>query len=463
MGNREHNYSSISYDAIRALSVDRSAHVHFVGIGGVSMYSLAVLTLSYGATVSGSDRVESDRTRDLMLRGVQVFIAHTEGNVGDADLVVYSHAISQDNPELCEARRLNIPLVSRAQYLGAIMLGYSSRIGVSGSHGKSTTVAMLDSIFSYIPTPPTVLSGADLTIGSPLRIGSHDVLIYEACEYKDSFLRFSPTISVALNLELDHTDYFEDIDALKCSFCNALERAGRFALVNGDDENLSSIIKKIKSPVISFGSREGNDYRYSVTSFRQVGFEFEISRFGSVIGNFEINVPGVFNVANATAAIIVALEYGIDRDIIFEALRAYRGIPGRLEYIGSRYGRRVFYDYAHHPTEILASVNALKQQVNEPLTVVFMPHTFSRTKALWNEFCGALSQADHLIITDIYPAREKPISGVTSQRLADTIGNSAIYCPEESIIEKIDSSTSGSIVLMGAGDFESIKKEILKT
>ena len=463
MGNTTHKYSSgFSYDRIRSLIADKEARIHFIGIGGVSMYSLARLTLSYGASVSGSDREDSPRIRDLSLFGVHINIGHAAENVIGADLVVFSHAIGEDNPELCEAAWQNIPSVSRAEYLGALMLDYSNRIGISGSHGKSTTVAMLECIFTHSGMNPTVLSGSDLTIGSPLRLGSKEILIYEACEYKDSFIRFSPSIAAALNLELDHTDYFENIDALQDSFCRALSRAEQFALINGDDENLSTIVKDLKSPVVTFGSGEGNDYRYSITGFRKIGYEFTISRFGSVIGCFEINIPGVFNIHNAAAAIVIATKYGIDSDVIAEALSSYRGIGGRLEYIGSRFGRPIYYDYAHHPTEILASINALKSLSAESLTVIFKPHTFSRTEALWQEFCEALSGADHLILTDIYPAREQQIPGITSKRLADEIGGGARYCQDNEVVSFVDSFTKGSIVLMGAGNLEQIKKEIIK-
>ncbi len=453
--------TSVSYDFLRKISSDNSAEVHFIGIGGVSMYSLARLTRLSGAKVSGSDREESDRTRELALLGVRISIGHSAKNVSEADLVVFSHAIASDNPEIIEAQRLNIPTVSRAEYLGAIMLSFRNRIGISGSHGKSTTVAMLDGIFTQAGSNPTTLSGSNLPISSPIRIGSKGVMIYEACEYKDSFLRFTPTITVGLNLELDHTDYFADIEALKSSFTKALGRAESFALINGDDVNLSEIKKEIKTGVITFGSGEANDYRYAITAFRDGGFDFSISRFGSVIGNFELNIPGAFNVANATAAIALAIEYGIDIEAIREAIKNYSGIPGRLEYVGSRFGRPIYYDYAHHPTEICASINALKFFTQKPLTVIFKPHTFSRTKALWREFCGALSLADHLILTDIFPARESPIEGISSENLASEISG-AVYCRDDDISSALDLSTKGVIVLMGAGNFDKIKKEIIK-
>ena len=459
VGDKGHN--CVPYNVIRDISKNKERLVHFIGVGGVSMYSLARLTHLFGATISGSDRDESTRLQELRLLGARINVGHSEDNVRGADLVVFSQAIGMDNPEILYATRHGIPIVSRAEYLGALMLDYSTRIGISGSHGKSTTTAMLDLIFSHAGVDPTVLSGSELPIGSPFRVGSKGAMIYEACEYKDSFLRFTPTISVALNLELDHTDYFADINALKLSFKRALDRADDFALVNCDDENLRSIINDIKTKVITFGSSEGSDYRYSITAFRDGGFDFTVSRFGNVLGHFELNVPGAFNVSNATAAIAVAIEYGIDVCLIREAIGSYSGIAGRLEYIGKRYGRPVFYDYAHHPTEISASINALKIYTRQPLTVVFKPHTFSRTKSLWREFCDSLSLADHLIITDIFPARESPIEGISSERLAADIYN-ALYCPDEHILSAIDLYTQGTIVLMGAGNYDKIKKEILK-
>ena len=457
---REHKKIEVSYKDIRDLSSRSDAMVHFIGVGGVSMYSLAYLTIVRGAMVSGSDRERSIRTDKLTCLGARINIGHTAENVNGASLVVYSHAIAEDNPELCEARAKSIPIISRADYLGAVMIDYDSRIGVCGSHGKSTTVAMLDSVFSHAGLRPTTLSGSVLPIGEPIRLGDSGTLIYESCEYKDSFLRFSPTISIALNLELDHTDYFADIGAICNSFIRALSRAEGFALINGDDENLSSILKEIKEPVITFGFGETNDYHYRITKFRPIGYDFTVYRHDEFVENFELNIPGEFNVKNATAVIGVAIEMGIDPIVIKEALASYHGIQGRLEHIGSRYGRPVYYDYAHHPTEIACTINALRQVEHRPITVVFKPHTYSRTAALWDDFARSLSMADRLVVTDIYPAREQPIVGITSENLASEI-NGARYCPDNKIAEVID-FTDGAIILMGAGNFDKIIKDIVR-
>lgn len=437
-------------------------HVHFIGIGGVSMYSLARLTLKLGARVSGSDREDSDRLRELSLLGAEVHIGHSAEWVEGAELVVYSQAIDESNPERTEADRRGINLISRSEYLGMLMLNYSRRIGVSGSHGKSSTTALLDCIFSRAGTDPTTLSGAELPIGEPMRLGGRELLIYEACEYRDSFLDFSPTASVYLNLELDHTDYFENIDALKRSFSKSLKSVADFAVINGDDPNLAEIKESARCRIVTFGSGEHNDYRYSITSFEAVGYRFALYRFGNRIGEFSLGIPGSFNLSNATAAIVTAIESGVDIGIIRDAVASFSGIPRRLEHIGARFGRPVYYDYAHHPTEIEASINALRLLTGRPITVIFKPHTFSRTKALWREFISSLSMADSLVLCEIYPARERPIEGVTSEALARAIGSSARFCTDREIIEYIDLHTEGTIVLMGAGDLENIRKRILK-
>ena len=449
-----------NYDRIRRLLHRREAMVHFIGIGGISMYSLARLCMNHGATVSGSDREDSRRTAELYLLGANISIGHRPENIVNADLVVYSHAISPDNTELSEARRLNIPTISRAELLGALMLDYKSRIGVSGSHGKSSVTAMLDAIFTHAGVDPTTLSGSDLPIGSPIRQGSLGAMIYEACEYCDSFLHFCPTVAIALNLELDHPDYFKDIDALISSFRRALNRADSLAVIGGDDLHLRSMADKLHVRTVLFGAGEHNDYRYSVTAFNKVGYDFTLSHRGSIIGDFRLNVHGVYNVSNATAAIVTALEYGVDMDTVREAIGGYRGISGRLEHIGYRNGRPVFYDYAHHPTEIRAALDALRSLVGGPITLVFKPHTYSRTLALWDDFCDSLSLADYTVITDIFPAREQAIEGVSSESLAASISG-AIYSPDSLVPHVVDSLGYGTIILMGAGNFDKIKKDVL--
>ena len=454
---------NISFDKLVKITQNPSAKVHFVGIAPDSMYSLARLAMLGGAKISGSDREESGRTRELSRLGADVKIGHRKENVAGASVVIYTHAIPEGNCELKEARKLQIPTISRAEYMGALMLGYTNRIGISGSHGKSTTVAMLDLILSRAGCDPTVLSGAELPIGEPLKVGSKNLMIYESCEYKDSFLKFAPTVSVGLNLELDHTDYFENIGAMRDSFKKALGKATKFSVVNGDDVNFRPMIASLPTEVVTFGSGERNKYQYSVTSFRERGCAFVIKKFGERIGEFELNIPGAFNVENAVAAIVTALEYGIDVDTVSSAIASYRGIPRRMEYVGLRYGRRVFYDYAHHPTEMRATINALKMLTGDVVTVIFKPHTYSRTKSLWEEFRMALSLADYVILTEIYPAREEAIPGIDSRKMAIEVGERAVFLSDDDIIPYLDEKTHGAIIIMGAGELEHIKNDVLKT
>ncbi len=452
-----------SYDCIRKLIEKEGSRLHFIGIGGVSMYSLSRLAASRGAIVSGSDREESKYTASLRSLGSEVFIGHNGVNALNKDLVIYSHAISEDNPELIAAKEKEITAVNRAEFLGAFMTEYNKRVGVSGTHGKSTTVAMLDFIFAYAKLNHTTLSGAALLTGEPFRMGGTDLLLYEGCEYKDSFLKFSPTYMLALNLEYDHPDYFKDINALKDSFKKAFLRSEN-VILNLDDENLKTLVRetKAKSPLITFGQGERADYRYRIISFEPGGCRFSLEHNGEEIAIFETRIPGAYNVTNAAAAAVTALMMGVAKEDVFAALSAFSGIDSRLQYLGNIWGKDIYRDYAHHPTEIRAALNALKIHSGDTVTVVFKPHTYSRTKAFFEDFKMALSLADNIIITDIYPAREAPIPGITAERLAYEIGSKAVYSADEEVKDIINNLEDGAVVLMGAGDMEKIKAEILR-
>ena len=450
-----------NFDQIRKIIEKNDARIHFVGIGGVSMYSLARLALLSSNKISGSDKTVSKRTETLSHLGADVKIGHSADNVKDCDLVVYTHAIADNNPEILAAEQKNIPLVSRAEYLGALMTEYGTGIGISGTHGKSTTVAMLDQILAFADMKQTTLSGAPLVTGELFRVGEKPIMLYEACEYKDSFLCFHPTIAVALNVEYDHPDYFKDFDQVKESFLHSLTRA-KIAIVNKDDEGISSLLGSLKGKnvLITVGSKKDADYCYTVTSFLGCGYKFIVNNNGEDLGSFEINIPGIYNVTNAACAIAVAVTMGISPDIIRRALASFNGISGRMERLGIFEGKEVYSDYAHHPTAIRASINSLKMYTKDSITVVFKPHTYSRTKSMFEDFACALSLADHVILTDIYAAREDPIEGVSSERLASIIGDRAVYCPDDRVKEMLREINHGVVVLMGAGDFEFIIKEL---
>lgn len=429
------------------------------------MASIAELSILSGAKVSGSDRHLGERTHHLSSIGAKVDAGHSRENITpDMDFVVYSSAIPEDNPELIRAGELGIPTLTRAGFLGGLMADYSRKIGVSGTHGKSTVTAMLDAIFTLAGQNPTTLAGEDLPgTDSSLRVGGKENLIYEACEYKESFKMFTPSIAVALNMEMDHVDYYKDEKSLKTAFATALSRATDFALVNEDDENLFRIKKKITTRLITFGSNESADYCYSIISFADRGYTFSLRKKGRTLGIFRLPMLGAFNVVNATAAAIVALECGIKIQVIADALKNFGGIKRRLQHVGTHHGRDVIYDYAHHPTEIRASINTIKMAYPGELTVVFKPHTYSRTQYFWRDFRSALELADYIILTDIYPAREEPIFGVTSENLAKAIGQRAIYVPDRQVIETIDLHTYGTIIVMGAGDLSEIKDDLIRS
>ena len=453
----------VPFDRIDKIFNISGVRIHFIGIGGVSMASLARLSILSGAKVSGSDRDLGEHTHALAIIGASIYAGHSAENINDnLDLVVYSAAISGDNPEVMRALELGITTITRARFMGALMLEYKRKIGVSGTHGKSTTTAMIDAIFTLAGKNPTTLAGADIPgLDCPLRVGGKDDLIYEACEYKGAFQMFLPTIAVALNMEMDHVDYYKDEKSLRASFAGALSKATDFALINEDDNNLFRIKKKISTRVITFGANESSDYRYSILSFGDNSYTFSLTKDGKTLGIFKISLAGVFNVINACAAAIVALECEIDPKIIAEALKSFGGVNRRLEKVGTHLGRTVIYDYAHHPTEIKSSINAVRVAYPGRVTVIFRPHTYSRTEYFWREFRQALSLADHIILTDIFPAREAPIDGVTSQNLAQAIGAKATYAKDNEVIEAVDGNTCGTIIVMGAGDLEDIKNRLI--
>lgn len=436
--------------------------IYFIGIGGVSMYSLARLAQILSADVLGSDIAENSRTSDLSALGIKIYNSQTPENITpDIDLVVYSNAITEKNAELARAISLGIKTQTRAEFLGMLMRNYDYRIGVSGTHGKSTTTAMINAIFDKAEAPHTTLAGEDLPgTSSPLLIGGNDTLIYEACEYKDAFLSFSPHVSVALNMEMDHVDYFKSDRQLEDSFTKALSLSSECAMINSDDAGLRRIKNRITSPVITFGASHECDYRYEIISVMEHGYKF-LLYWGGNTAELEIHLRGAFNVTNATAAAAVALECGISIEDVSAALSEFCGIKRRLELIGEYNGAQVFYDYAHHPTEIRASLNALRRETKEPLTVVFKPHTYTRTAYFLREFAQALSLADRVIVTNIYPAREEAILGVTAEALAMQIGKGGVYSPDDEVTSVLEKIRGGIIVLMGAGDMSEIKDKMI--
>ena len=434
------------------------AKIHFIGASGIGMYSLAALSSAKGYTVSGSDSERTELAETLASMGCEIEAGHRWENALGKDLLVYTLAVNGDNPELLCAEQEKIPAVSRAEYLGAIMESYNERIGVSGTHGKSTTTAMLDAIFSKAGLVPTTLVGARLPHSdSPLRIGNSTHLIYEACEYKDSFLRFSPTAAIFTNLELDHVDYFNSLDDIKESFLKAMNMP-RLSVYNADDSNLSELASESCARTVSFGTVEGADYRALISGGEGGYYTFKIRHGARDIIKVRLSVPGRFNAMNAAGAAALSLELGIPPSDVEYALSSFCGIERRLELIGEYNGAPVYYDYAHHPTEIENAIRTVKELAGGPVTVIFKPHTYSRTAGLMDGFVKALSLAERVLLCEISAIRESAIDGVSSEVLASLIGKSCVLIKERGFLNEL--RDSAAIIIMGAANLDAVKREI---
>ena len=401
-------------------------NIHFIGIGGISMSALAEICLNKGYSVSGSDMSRSPMTEKLESQGAKIYIGQKKENIVDElDIVVYTAAIHPDNEELLAAKDKNILTINRAVFLGQIMREYKNSIAVSGTHGKTTTTSMLSTIFDSTNLDPTILVGGNLkSIGGNVKIGNSQNFITEACEYVDSFLNFNPKIAIVLNIEEDHLDYFSGIEEIKASFNKfgkLLPKDGYF-VINGDSPNTASILHDVKATVIKYGKETSNDVIISNINFNDNGFgSFDLTYFGKDLGNFQLSVPGVHNIYNAVASIIVSIVSGISIDAIKESIIKYVGVGRRFETKGYYNDALIVDDYAHHPTELKATLSAAKKLKKSTLWCVFQPHTYSRTKSLLNEFSEAFYSADRVIITDIYAARENNPGDIHSKDLVEKL------------------------------------------
>ena len=449
-------------------------YVHFIGIGGISMSGLAEILMNEGFRVSGSDMKSSELTDNLEKNGAAISIGQKAENISDPDLVVYTAAIHPDNPEYAEAVKKGIPMLSRAELLGEIMANYGEAVNVSGTHGKTTTTSMITDIMLEAGKEPTVTVGGMLdAIGGNIKIGKRDLFIAEACEYTNSFLSFHPTIAVILNVEADHLDFFKDIDDIRSSFKRfalTLPQDDRgYLIINGDIRDVSYFTDAVKCGCLTFGKAPGCDLTAADIEFDDKACaSYSLIVKGENKGRVVLSVPGEHNVYNSLAAIGVGLRLGIGLDTIIRALKGYTGTKRRFELKGNVRGFDVIDDYAHHPQEIEATIKAAAMYPHKKLFVVFQPHTYTRTKALLNEFADALCGADEVILADIYAAREKNTIGISSGDLADLIaekGGRSIYIPDfESIKEYIyDNVKEGDLLItMGAGNVVDIADQLVK-
>ena len=450
-----------------------SRSVFFIGVGGVMMSSLALLTARAGHPTLGSDRARTAVTDELTCGGVTVLYGHAAENVpADCGLVVYTVAISEDNPEYVEALTRGIPCVSRADYLGALMTGYTHRVGVAGMHGKSTCTSMCAQILLDAQVDPTILSGATYApMGGAYRLGdSKEHFLFEACEYMDSFLDFNPTVAVLLGAELEHVDYFKDMEQIMESFARYASLTGEagVTVVNLDNpEIMESAIRALsrgktgRLVTFSAGGNTAADF-YAVNIRAEGGLPcFEMVSHEGSLGTVRMAVPGKHQVINALAAAAAMDAVGIDRAAILSGLARYVGAGRRMEYKGDVNGARVYDDYGHHPTEVRATLEGAKALCGEGrhLICVFQPHTFSRTAALYGDFLTAFDPADRVILIDIYAAREDNVYGVSSEGLAQDINaatpDRGLYCPTPTdAAEAIRALAKEGdvVVVMGAGD-----------
>lgn len=448
-------------------------HVHFIGIGGISMSGLAEILLKENFKISGSDSQHSSLTEHLEKLGATIFYPQKASNIIEGiDVVVYTAAIHEDNPEFAEARRQNLPMLSRAQLLGQLMTNYATPIAISGTHGKTTTTSMLSHILLQAETDPTISVGGILNaIGGNIRVGNSDIFVTEACEYTNSFLNFFPKISVILNVEEDHMDFFKDINDIRSSFhkfASLLPEDGAL-VINKNIEAMETITEGLSCKVITYSETQNADYNATNITFDELGnASFDLIKYGTYVDHITLSVAGNHNVSNALSTIAVADLLEIPLGIIKAGLRSFAGTVRRFEYKGERNGFTIIDDYAHHPTEIRATLTSAQNYPHKDIWCVFQPHTYTRTKAFFHEFAEALSLADHVILADIYAARETDTLGISSEALAEQLkklGTDAYYLPSFEAIENfvLEKVIHGDLLItMGAGNVVNIGESLLK-
>ena len=446
-------------------------HIYFIGIGGISMSALARILVQKGINVSGSDIKESELTKKLEGEGIEVKYTQVAENITpDIDHVVYTAAISKDNPEFKKAQELNIPLVNRASLLSDIMKGYKYSIGVSGTHGKTSTTSMLSHILIEAKKDPTISVGGMLPlIGGNLKIGKEEFFLTEACEYTNSFLELSPNVEVILNIEADHLDFFKDLDDLRKSFKKFIAKLddNGILVINEKISNKEELLDGFSGKVYSFGLGKGYVNAKNINYDFEGKAEFDLYVEDKYMGKIKLSVYGEHNILNALAAIATGMALDISLEDIKRGLEGYGGVHRRFEIKGTVKGLTVIDDYAHHPGEIEATIEAAKKLKYKRLCVVFQPHTYSRTKALLEDFARVLSKADLVVLADIYAAREKDTLGVSSKDIETLINKKsqkAYYFPtfdeiESFVLSKLD---KGDIcITMGAGDIYKLGEDIL--
>jgi UDP-N-acetylmuramate--alanine ligase len=452
------------------MKFSRIKNIHLVGIGGAGMSGIAEVLFNLGYHVTGSDLKSTETTQRLENLGIKIINRHAEENIKDSDVVVISSAVRQDNPEVVSAKKRRIPVIRRAEMLGELMrMKYG--IGIAGTHGKTTTTSMVGEILSEGGLDPTIVVGGKvINLGSHARLGNGEFMVTEADEYDRSFLQLTPTIAVVTTLEAEHLDYYKDFEEIISAFLEFVNKVpfyGRVFLC-WDEKSLRELVSQIERPITTYGISAEADLKAYSLGFEEIYSRFKISVRGKNAGEVTLSVPGIHNVKNALAAIGVALELDIPWDKIQNGLKKFKGVHRRFEIKGEIKGVMVVDDYAHHPTEIEETLKSAKTGWKRRVIAVFQPHLFSRTRDFHQEFGKALLESDLLVVTDIYPARENPIPGITGELVFESarkLGHkSAFYVPRAEEVASFLKRTvkrNDMVVTLGAGDVYKIGMEFL--
>lgn len=455
------------------INFEKPIHIHFIGIGGISMSGLAEILLNEHFTVSGSDNKESKLTKHLEEKGAKITIGQKADNIEDGiDVVVYTAAIHEDNEEFAEAKRRGLPMLSRAELLGQLMTNYNLPVAVAGTHGKTTTTSMLTHILLAGNADPTISVGGILpAIHGNIRVGSSEIFVTEACEYTNSYHHFFPKISIILNVEEDHMDFFKDITDIRNSFhtfAKLLPKDGTL-IINKSIDHLTDIIAGLECNIITYDAEDSSaDYSAANITYDEMGrASFELLIHGTPAGQIHLSVTGQHNISNALSAIAAAILLDIPMDDIRSGLQSFHGTDRRFQYKGEKNGFHIVDDYAHHPTEIRATLLASANYPHRETWCVFQPHTYTRTKAFFHEFADALSLADHVILADIYAARETDTLGMSSELLAKELKEKGCDAYYFSTFKEIESfvlehcQKDDLLITMGAGDVVNIGEALL--
>lgn len=451
---------------------DKSYHIHFIGIGGIGMSSIAEVLLTQGYTVTGSDLRENDNTKRLAKLGGKIFTGHKEENIENSNVVVVSSAIPQNNPEIQHALELGIPVIPRAEMLAELMrLKYG--VAVAGAHGKTTTTSLVSEVLIEGDFDPTIIIGGKLKrLGTNARLGAGSFLVAEADESDGSFLKMTPSVAIVTNIDKEHLDYYSSIDEIKKDFLEFINKIPFYGLsiICLDNEHVQDIIPGIKKRFVTYGTKKQADYRATDINFSNLKSIFKVKHNGELLGEVTLNLPGYHNVSNALATIALGMELEIPFPVIAKSLEKISGVQRRMEIKGQFKDLVVMDDYGHHPTEIQTTLTTVRESYpDKKIIVLFQPHRYSRTKALFEDFTRSFYESDVLVVNPIYPAGEKPIEGISNSTLCEGIkghGHKNVRCieTEEETIEFLTQfkDEDAVILTLGAGNIWRFGEKFLR-